>query len=293
MLKPAVHETIWGGEKLSLYAESDSKKIGHLYSLCSEDELETRIMNGPFKGKTVDEWFKERRDKYGLSAYWKFPLILALVEACDNLSIQVHPNDDMAVSVEGAQYGKNESWFFIETPKSGSLYNGCLARDTQEVREKLEAGEMMSIVDNLPVKEGDYVYVEAGTLHAMTSGSFVYEIEENSPWTYRLYDYDREDASGNKRPLHIEKGMKALNTSLKSTAKPMGAEWIDERRYRLLHITQKAQWKNESETVQCLTLLSGSFVADKFLVSKGMTVILEPGEELAGDIKEAIIAQPK
>ena len=293
VLKTAIHETIWGGEKLSSYAGSDNKKIGHLYSLCSEERLETRIMNGAFEGRTVDEWFKENRDKYHLSEYKEFPLIIALVEACDNLSIQVHPDDDMAVSVEGAQYGKNESWFFIEAPQSGDLYNGCLAEGKEEVRKKLESGEMMSIVDRLPVDKGDYVYVEAGTLHAMTAGSFVYEIEENSPWTYRLYDYDRVDDMGRKRSIHVDKGLMALNTSLKSEAKPMGSDWIDERRYRLLYIVNQSRWKNESETVQCFTVLSGTLEADNIRVSKGMTVVLEPGETITGDIREAIIAQPK
>ena len=293
VLETFAHETIWGGQKLVPYSNADVSRIGHLYSLCNEKGMESHILNGSYKGKTFHEFFCDNKDRYGLSEYDEFPLILALVEAKDNLSIQVHPGDDMAVSEEHAQYGKNESWYFIEAPVSGCLYNGCNAKSTEEVKEKLSSGHMMDVVGTLPVHNGDYVYVKAGTLHAMTSGSFVYEIEENSPWTYRLYDYDRVDSQGNRRQLHIEKGLRALDPFLKSESRQMPDDWIEERRYRLLKLKNKTEYCNESRTLQCLTIIEGSCTAEGQKALTGTTIVLLPGEKIEGDFRLALVAEPK
>lgn len=293
VLRNASHETVWGGEKLIPFASEKREKIGHLYTLCSEKGLETRIINGPYQGKTVDEYFEENRDRLGLSQYERFPFVLALVEAKADLSIQVHPDDEMAASAEGADYGKNESWYFLNAPDSGYIFNGCLAQSREEVREKLLSGQMMSVVDHLEVSPGDYVYVQAGTLHAMSAGSVVYEIEENSPWTYRLYDYDRVDSFGNRRELHIEKGVRALHADLKSSAYPMGGKWIEERSYRLLKLADVSRYQNTSHMIQCITMIQGECVSGDMLCTAGQSAILEPGEVIGGRIDLAIVAEPK
>lgn len=289
----ASHETIWGGEKLIPYASEKKGKIGHLYTLCSEKGLETRIMNGPYQGKTVDEYFEENKDRLGLSRYKNFPFILALVEAKTDLSIQVHPDDEMARSEEGADYGKNESWYFLNAPDSGYIFNGCLAKSCDEVRRKLLSGQMMSVVDCLEVAPGDYVYVRAGTLHAMSAGSVVYEIEENSPWTYRLYDYDRVDPYGKRRDLHIEKGLRALHVDLKSRTCRMGGEWIEERSYRLLKLADERRYQNTSNMIQCITMIQGECTSEGILCTAGQSAILDPGEVISGQIDLAIVAEPK
>ena len=292
ILDTVAHETIWGGQKLLPYAKEKPGKIGHLYSLCCEKGLENTILNGEYKGRVFQDYFEENRQRFGLEGYDEFPLIIALVEARDDLSIQVHPDDEMAKREEGAAYGKNESWFFIEAPESGSLYNGCLAESAEEVRDRLQSGDMMSIVGRLQVKPGDYVYVKAGTMHAMTTGSFVYEIEENSPWTYRLYDYDRVDASGNHRELHIEKGLRALKPGLISESIPMDDKWVTERRYKLLKLTDTAEYRNESDTLQCFTVIFGKGFAEGLDITTGTTVVLEPGDRIEGSFDLAMVAEP-
>ncbi len=293
ILKKVAHETVWGGEKLIPYSDGQVKKIGHLYSLCGEEGLETVILNGKYQNRPFRLWFKEHKEQFGLGHYEEFPLIIALVEACDNLSIQVHPDDKIAKEEEGASYGKNESWFFLNAPKHGVIYNGCLANSNEEVLTQLQAGKMLSVVDTLPVEAGDYVYVEAGTLHALTAGSFLYEIEENSPWTYRLYDYNRTDAQGKQRELHIDKAMKALKPQLKSKACRMGENCQDERRYLLKKLKDVQEYINESSTLECVTLLRGSCKADGISVTIGTTIVLEPGERLEGEFKLAMMARPK
>lgn len=292
ILSTVTHETIWGGEKLVPYSDGSSNQIGHLYSLCCEAGLENRILNGAYKGKVFQDYFVDNKDKFGLGQYKEFPLIIALVEANDNLSIQVHPDDKIAMREEHADYGKNESWYFMESPKSGAIYDGCLAEDIIQVKEKMEENNLMSIVDTLPVQAGDYVYVEAGTLHALSKGSLLYEIEENSPWTYRMYDYDRTDAKGNKRELHIDKALEALKPELKSKAFALGNESVKERRYTIQKLEQINRYKNESKTLECITLLDGSCTVDGIEIKTGMTVVLEPQEQICGKIKQAMMARP-
>lgn len=292
ILKTAAHETVWGGEKLQQYSDVNGK-IGHLYSLSCEKGLETMILNGPYKDKPFSYWFKKHKEQFGLGSYDEFPLIIALVEAHDNLSIQVHPDDKIAKAEEGAPYGKNESWFFLEAPKQGAIYDGCTAKDNREVLERLQAGDLMSIVDTLSVEAGDYVYVEAGTLHALTAGSFLYEIEENSPWTYRLYDYDRIDEQGNKRELHIEKAIKALKPQLKSKVLRLEDGYQEERRYILRKLERVAEYQNESPTLECVTLLEGDCEQEHIKIAIGTTIVLEPGERIEGNLALAMVARPK
>ena len=293
ILDTVAHETIWGGKKMLPYATEKKEKIGHLYSLCCEKGLENHILNGNYKGKVFQEYFLDVKEQFGLNHYEEFPLIIALVEACDNLSIQVHPDDCVAKEEEGAAYGKNESWFFLEAPISGTIFNGCLAKDNEQVEAKMREDDLMSLVDELPVQAGDYVYVEAGTLHALSAGSYLYEIEENSPWTYRMYDYNRVDASGNPRELHIDKAMKALKPELKSEAVALRNDKQEERRYILQKLENVTEYKNISNTLQCVTFIKGECLVEDCHVTVGTTVVLEPKEVLQGDIELAMVAQPK
>ena len=293
VLNTVAHETIWGGQRLLPYSIGKHEKIGHLYSLCCEKGLENYILNGSYKGKVFQEYFNDVKEEFGLGRYKEFPLIIALVEAKDNLSIQVHPNDEIAVAEENAQYGKNESWYFLKKPDSGYIFNGCLASSIDEVKQRMENNDLMSVVDHLDVDEGDYVYVEAGTLHALSAGSYLYEIEENSPWTYRMYDYNRTDSKGDKRELHIEKAVKALNVDLKSKAIKLGGHEQSERRYSIKTLKNAFSYINESDTVECITFIQGKCDIDGITVEPGMTVVLEPGEEILGDIYFAIMARPK
>lgn len=294
MLNTYVHETIWGGKRLAEIAGIESEKVGHLYSLCCEPELETLIANGPYKGQNFQAYFQTIKKDVGLEKYEEFPLIIALVEARDDLSIQVHPNDEFAILNEKAEYGKNESWFFLETPQMGGIYNGCLEKDIEKVKSKVDNNDLMSIVDILPVEKGDYVYVEAGTIHALTCGSYLYEIEENSPWTYRLYDYDRVDAQNNKRELHIGKALQVIDPELKSVAKKMESEAFEERRYSIQKYENLTQYTNNSTTLECITFIEGEcLIEDGVIARTGNTVVLEPGETLSGEMMMIIVARPK
>lgn len=291
IIKTMVHETIWGGDRLTPYSGTDNKKIGHLYSLISNGELESEILNGRYKGQLFRKYFYENKEKFGLGKYKELPFLLALVDATDDLSLQVHPNDSVAKELENADFGKNESWYFLEVPKSGKIYDGCKAKTSEELREKVREGKYEDIIDYLPVEVGSYVYIEAGTMHAMAAGSLVYEIEENCDATYRVYDFDRIDKDGKKRLLQTENALKSIDVNLKSKAEKYDGEKV-ERLYSTQLFENEKEYTNKSKTLECLTILNGKSEVEGFIVKRGTTIILEPEETVKLNSSDFIIARP-
>ena len=222
-----------------------------------------------------------------------FPLTLALTEADENLSIQVHPDDATVHALEHMAKGKRESWYFLEAPKEGYIINGCTCRNEDEKATMLAERKYLEMADKLPVRVGDYVFVYPGTLHAITAGSLVYETEEGADFTYRFYDYDRMDSNGNRRELHIEKAAAALDIMRRSEVKryPETGE-IEEETYSTKKISKVSQYENISQTLECFTLVQGGAVSDGVTITPGMTVLLWPGEYIENaDIKLAFIAK--
>ena len=144
----------------------------------------------------------------------------------------------------------------------------------------IKQGQFIEMADTLAVNKGDYVFVEPGTLHAITAGSLVFEIEEGSDFTYRFYDYNRVDAQGNPRELHVEKATSALDINLKSVVKAYNGQEIREKTYSTKLINYINKYTNESATLECFTLVKGLLNADGIAVSPGSTILLWPGESL-------------
>lgn len=294
ILKPFVHETIWGGQRLIPYSPDKSvKRIGHLYSLYDSESGSNSIDNGAYRGVPFHTVFNQIKSRYGFGEFEYFPLVLAIVEAREHLSIQVHPDDAAASKLEGVKWGKNESWYFIDQPHEGFIYDGCNCSSVEQVKQMINAGRGGEIADKLYVNKGDYVFVPAGTLHAMTAGSFVYEIEENSEFTYRFYDYDRIDALGRTRELHLSKALASIHPELKSVTSGYSNGDIRERLYTTGLRKDVYDYRNDSATLECLTVLDegAEEIVDGATVRFGTTIILEPGEKLKSHIKLAMMAR--
>ena len=293
ILKPIVHETIWGGNKLTPYSGSDCKKIGHLYSAIDTQEFKNTIVYGDDKGKNLHEWFIANREKYGLSKYEELPILMALVEADDNLSIQVHPDDEMAQKLENKPFGKNESFYTLEAPTCGKMYNGCKAISVEDMKTKISEGKIAETLDMMSCEAGDYTYIVGGTLHAATAGSLHFEIEENCEKTYRFYDFDRIDKNGNKRPLQLEKALACLDVKKKSVARKYGNKPIEERMYSTQLIRNKATFKNSGDMFAFAVMLKGEKDLHSIKILPGTAILLEPNEELDVSNCEFMIAKPK
>ncbi|MCQ2289447.1 MAG: class I mannose-6-phosphate isomerase [Muribaculaceae bacterium] len=281
ILKRIIHSTIWGGPKISKLAGVEGDNIGHLYSLYCREGISNEILNGEWRGKCLNDVFPLFKNEFGLGHFEFFPLTLALTEAHQNLSIQVHPNDKAASELEHKARGKRESWYFIDAPTSGTIINGCTCSDLPQKKMMIEQERFMEMADTLAVEQGDYVFVEPGTLHAITAGSLVYEIEEGSDFTYRFYDYDRTDSQGNKRELHTAKADAALDINLKSVSRKYdGTTEIKEKTYSTKLIKNTETYTNESLGIECFTLVNGHLTCDGIDVPQGATVMLWPGETL-------------
>lgn len=281
ILKPIVHETVWGGRKLTPYSGSECEKIGHLYSCIDTKSFKSEIISGSFEGKSVHDWFLQNRVRYGLTKYEELPVLMALVEAADNLSIQVHPDDEMAMRIDKKPFGKNESFFILEAPELGYMYNGCKAASREEMADLIAEGRCMDGVDRLPLKTGDYVYVTGGTLHAASRGSLSFEIEENCDATYRFYDFDRLDKNGNKRPLQIEEALACLHVNKKSiTRQYQKGLPIVERMYSTEYVVDQELFINGEDSFVIAVMLKGRKTIDSLNLLPGVAIILEPEDML-------------
>lgn len=292
ILKPYPHVTIWGGERLAKYIGQNISNIGHLYTVRGNREDSNEILNYNGKEKTLYEYFCVNKSKWGMDEYEEFPLSIALVDAKSNLSVQVHPSREIAAQYETVAVGKNESFYILEEPEIGKMINGCKCKSKEELVERVANEQWEDIIDYLPVHEGNYVYVPAGTMHAMTKGALTYEIEENCNYTYRLYDYDRVDAQGKKRELDVEKAISSIAVAQKSYVQQYTEEEIVEEKYATRLLVNINQYENTTSNIVCLTIIDGMGCLDGIKISSGMSIVLEAGEVVNElEIKKAIVAR--
>ena len=137
-----MHETIWGGRGLQKYVGEQAVKLGHLYMVNGHMGMSNKILNGSHKGRTLHDVFELQKHDWNMSGFEEFPLTIALVNASENLSIQVHPDDSLAERLENKRIGKTESWFFLEAPVDGWIYDGCRCNSKKEVMVAVSQGRM-------------------------------------------------------------------------------------------------------------------------------------------------------
>ena len=211
-LTPAYKDYIWGGEKLrTVYGKNtDITPVAESWELsCHKDGL-SLISGGEHHGKSLDEYIKANPAVLGTSVSGgELPILIKLIDACDNLSVQVHPNDEQAKKWEN-QNGKTEMWYVVDAQEDARIIYG-LKEDTtkEEMENAIKEKRLEELLNSVPSQKGDVFFVEAGTIHAIGRGNLIAEIQQNSNVTYRLYDYGRVGKDGKERELHVEKGIMA------------------------------------------------------------------------------------
>lgn len=203
-------EKIWGGSKLKdLYSYPiPSDKTGEYWAISGMEGESSTITNGKFKGKTLREIYENNKDLFGNPKEKEFPLLVKIIDAEDDLSIQVHPDDEMGQRLENSK-GKTECWYILnENP--GSIIFGLNVETKKEAIRLIDERKWDALLREVPTKKGDFFFVRAGSVHAIKKNSLILEIQQASDITYRLYDYDRKDANGNLRQLHLEKSKEAI-----------------------------------------------------------------------------------
>ena len=215
-LKPAFKDYLWGGTRLrdDFGKDCDFDKIAESWELSCHKDGNSVVADGEFAGLTLAQYIeKEGKSVLGTNCekFENFPILIKLIDAKDNLSVQVHPNNEYAQRVEG-EYGKTEMWYVVDCDEGASLLYGFKHNITkEEFRERIENNTLLEVTNSVPVKKGDVFFIEAGTLHAIGKGILIAEIQQNSNTTYRIYDYGRVGADGKPRQPHIDKAVDVTN----------------------------------------------------------------------------------
>ena len=214
-LNPVFKDYLWGGTKLrdEYGFKSDLSKLAEGWMLSCHKDGENTIENGEFFGKTITEVVKENPDFLGENGkkFEYFPILIKIIDAKDDLSVQVHPDNEYAMRVEN-EYGKTECWYILDCDEGAELIYG-FNRDISSVefKNRITDNTFLETVNKVKVKKGNLFFIEAGTLHAIGKGILLAEIQQNSNTTYRVYDYGRLGADGKPRDLHIEKAIDVTN----------------------------------------------------------------------------------
>lgn len=208
-LKPIFQDRIWGGTKLSEYFgyELSSRHTGECWAISAHRNGDCIIENGPLQGQHLSNVYEKHRELFGSSQSPVFPLLTKILDASDDLSVQVHPDDAYALEVEN-DLGKTECWYIIDCEEDAEMIFGHTAKTREELSQMIDAGEWDDLLKRISIKPGDFFYVPSGTIHALCKGTLVLETQQSSDTTYRVYDYDRMDIHGNLRELHVDSAKK-------------------------------------------------------------------------------------
>jgi mannose-6-phosphate isomerase len=224
--EPILKDRIWGGEKLKtiLNKPITSEITGESWELSTVEGDVSVVANGELKGKSLTELIDQSPNEILGTAVYKrfgnqFPLLFKYLDAREDLSIQVHPNDALAKERHNS-FGKTEMWYVMQADADARIIVGFKEDSSrEEYLEHLNNKTLVSILDDVKAKAGDVFFLETGTVHAIGAGLVVAEIQQTSDITYRLYDFDREDAQGNKRELHVDLALDAINYNKVDTHK--------------------------------------------------------------------------
>ena len=272
---PAFKDYIWGGTKLKdeFHKKSDLSRVAESWELAAHKDG-----TSGFEGEDFDlaYLFENHRELIGKNAenFERFPMIIKLIDARDNLSVQVHPADDYALKYENS-YGKTEMWYVVEAEEGAGLYVG-FKRDVteEEFRTLIAENRLQEVLNFIPVKPGDWFFIEAGTVHAIGKGVLIAEVQQNSNLTYRLYDYGRVDAKGNPRELHVEKGVKVSKLSAYTPDKRTSCQYFD---CKSMTLDGKMTLSATEDSFVALVIMSGSFLCEEKRYSAGDTVFVPAG----------------
>ncbi|WP_078409108.1 mannose-6-phosphate isomerase, class I [Priestia abyssalis] len=208
-LTPVFQERIWGGTRLrdTYHYEIPSDLTGECWAISAHPNGQSVGSNGDYKGKALSELWEHHRELFGHYEGDCFPLLTKILDANDDLSVQVHPDDEYARKFETGELGKTECWYIIDCDEDAEMIFGHHAQSKEEFVSMVENGQWSDLLQRIKIKPGDFFYVPSGSIHALCKGTLVLETQQSSDTTYRVYDYDRRDQDGHLRELHLEKAI--------------------------------------------------------------------------------------
>lgn len=208
-LRPLFQERIWGGTKLNEKYEYTipSSQTGECWAISAHPHGQSVVASGEFSEKSLGELWEEQPELFGYFESDRFPLLTKILDANDDLSVQVHPDDDYANKFEKGEFGKTECWYIVDCDEGADIIFGHHAQSKEEFIRLVEEGNWERLLQRIKIKPGDFFYVPSGTIHALCKGTLVLETQQSSDTTYRVYDYNRRGQDGKLRELHLEKAI--------------------------------------------------------------------------------------
>lgn len=293
---PIFKERIWGGTQLKtvLNKPIDAEKTGESWEISSVSDNVSIVSNGIYKGKSLNELLAEfPKQVLGTRVVEQFgsqfPLLFKFIDAQQDLSIQLHPNDELAKKRHNS-FGKTEMWYVMQAEQGSRMIVGFKEKSSpEEYLENLNNKTLLTILDTQTVKEGDVFFLETGTIHAIGAGIVVAEIQQTSDITYRVYDFDRVDADGIPRELHVDLALDAINYDVVAAKRSYSkvqnnANEIVDCPYfttNYIAITDRVALTSNPSTFKVLMGVSGDFelVMDNvtYTYSKGDTLLIPAG----------------
>ena len=212
-LEPVFKEAIWGGTKLrdSFGYDIPSDTTGECWAISAHKNGDCKIAGGRYDGRYLSQLWEEEPELFGNYPGSQFPLLIKIIDAKNDLSIQVHPDDAYASEHENGSLGKTECWYVLDCEPGATIIVGQRAKDRVEAAQMIEEGRWDDMLNVLPIHKGDFFQIDSGTVHAIKTGTLILETQQSSDVTYRLYDYDRPGTDGKLRPLHIEQSLDCID----------------------------------------------------------------------------------
>lgn len=292
-INPILKEYLWGGKRLQEFGYNlPSDTTAECWAVSSHPNGDCTVAGGSYDKIPLSELWKNHAELFGNIGNVEnidekqFPLLIKLIDAEKDLSIQVHPNDEYARTHENGASGKTECWYVLDAVPEAKIIIGHHAKTNSDARKMIEQKKWKELVREIPVHKGDFFLIEPGTVHAIKGGTLIFEAQQNSNITYRLYDYDRL-SNGKPRELHIEKSLDVMTCPFVEKSPP-----LDENKTKNKNLQQlvsckffsvwHAKFSGENTITQDLpfmviTVIDGEGTVDGLPIKKGANFILPCG----------------
>ncbi|MCH5270151.1 MAG: class I mannose-6-phosphate isomerase [Lachnospiraceae bacterium] len=288
-LKPQLKDVVWGGNKLrdEFGYEGAGDHTGECWGISAHPNGDDEIISGSFKGMSLSALYKEHREVFGGITAEEFPLLVKIIDAKQDLSIQVHPDDAYVKEHENCPYGKTECWYVMDCPENATLVIGHNANTREELADMIHENRYEELIKNVPVRKGDFLQITPGTVHAIKGGFTILETQQSSDITYRVYDYGRL-VDGKERPLHVQQSIDVITVPDKAGEEALSHtdglpvntlnELISCEYYKVwkLTVTESVEVKQDHPFLLA-SVLDGSGTVDGTEVKKGDHFILPAG----------------
>lgn len=292
-LKPAFVEKVWGSQKLKQkfnFALQENVAIGEAWLISALEKGMSYVLNGTFAGYSLKKLYQKEPQLFGFPKTKEYPLLTKILDANDNLSIQIHPDDKYAQK-HHQSYGKTECWYILDCLPGQKVVYGHHAKTKEQLVQSLDKNKIDQLLNYLSIKKDQFIYVPALKIHGLLANTLVFELQQSSDITYRLYDYNRVDNIGNSRTLHLNEAKELIEIPDRNSSEANGHDnyLVDNQFFKLIKIVNQNKKVYHYPIAKWLqvTILKGQGTIDGTNIKLGDSFILPNGYnsfELNGDL---------